>query len=119
MANYELNDDWVVSIPIVTQNSAGVAEPAPSGDVYTAVSSNPASLNVVVGFMADGTTPAVLMNALVQASPGITVTLTDSAGLTQWVQIVDIVADVTPTNLMMDVANATHTTQAVPAGAGP
>ena len=83
MSNYELNDDWVVSIPIVTQNSAGVAEPAPSGDVYTAVSSNPASLNVVVGFMADGTTPAVVMNALVQASPGITVTLTDSAGLIQ------------------------------------
>lgn len=119
MPNYELNNDWVVSIPIQTTDAAGTVVPNPAGDTFTAVSSNPASLNAVIGKMADGVTPALIMNALVQVSPGLTVTVTDSAGDAAFVQTVDIVDDVTPANVVLDLAGATHTAQPVPAAPGP
>ena len=116
MPNFELPNDEVVTIPIMTQNSAGVTEPMPAGDVFTVVSSNPASLNAVIG---TGTTPTVVLNALVQLSPGLSFTVSDSAGLGVATQIVDIVADVTPTNIVLDLADATHTAQPVPTAPGP
>lgn len=116
--NYELPNDEVVTITIKTTNSAGMTEPVPTGDVFTAVSSNPASLNAVIGTDASGN-PALVVNALVQASPNISVTVSDSAGLAQDVQIFDIVADVTPTNVVLDLADATHAPQAVPTAPGP
>lgn len=118
MANYELPNDEIDTITIKTQNAAGTTEPAPAGDVFTVVSSNPASLNAVLGTDAGGA-PAVVMNALVQESPGITVTVSDSAGLSAFVLTVDIVVDVTPTNIILDIADATHTSQAVPTAPGP
>ncbi len=116
---FSLPNTWVVSIPIVEMDAAGTVVPMIGGDTFTAVSSNPASLNSVVGFMADGTTPAAIVNALVVASPGLTVTLNDSAGLPQVVYTFDIIDDLTPVGDALDLANATHTTQARPTAPGP
>lgn len=116
--NYELLNDAVATFPIVTTNAAGVAEPAPTGDVFTVVSSNPASLNAVIGQTASGA-PAVVLNGLVQASPGLTATVSDSAGLQSFVLTVDIVADITPKNISLDVADVTIASQPVPTAPGP
>jgi hypothetical protein len=115
MPNYELEDDTVATIPIQTTNSAGVVEPPPAGDTFTATSSSP-SLGVAVV-----TSPvlALVLTPLVQASPGITVTVKDSAGLTVATQLVDIVQDVTPTNIILDLAGATTVSQPVPTAPGP
>ena len=118
MPNFELPNDAVTTIPILTQNAVGVSEPPPAGDVFTVVSSNPASLNAVIGQTSTGIA-AVVMNALVAQSPGLSVIVSDSAGLTTWTQVVDIVEDVTATNVVLDLANATHTTQPVPTAPGP
>jgi len=118
MPNFEVMNDAVYTVTIKTTNSAGTVEPTPAGDVFTAVSSNPASLRVAVGTDAAGN-PAVVMTPLVQASPGLTVTVSDSSGLAQFVQIVDIVADVADTNIILDVADATHVSQPVPTAPGP
>ena len=122
MPNFELPNDEIVTIPIETTNQAGVVEPVPSGDVFSVASSS-ASLGVAIGVVPAGAPgaggPAIVLTPLVQASPGITVTVTDSAGLQQWVQIVDIVPDVTDTNIVLDVANATSVAQPVPTAPGP
>jgi hypothetical protein len=118
MPNYELTDDSVVTITIKTTNSAGVVEPYPPGDVFSVVSSNPASLTAAIGKDAGGN-PAVVLTPLVQASPGLTVTVSDSAGLAQFVQIVDIVQDVADTNIILDLTTATKVSQPVPTAPGP
>lgn len=118
MPNFELLNDEVVTITIQTTDSAGTVEPVPVGDVFTAVSSLPASLGAAIGTDASGA-PALILTPLVQASPNITVTVSDSAGLVQAVQLVDIVADVADTNIILDVAAATHVSQPVPTAPGP
>lgn len=118
MANFELTDDEVLTVPILTQTATGTTEPALASDVFSVVSSNPASLNAVIGTTAAGN-PAVVMNALVAASPGITITVSDSAGLVSAVQIVDIVPDNTPTNVVLDFADATSAPQPAPTAPGP
>jgi hypothetical protein len=118
MSNYELKNDQVRTVTIKTTNGVGVTEPYPPGDVFSAVSSNPQSLSATIGADASGN-PAVVIAALVAASPNITVTVTDSAGLSQAVQIVDIVPDVTPTNIVLDLADSTFVSQPVPTAPGP
>lgn len=117
MPNFELPNDEVVTIGIQTTNSAGTVEPVPSGDVFSAASSSP-SLGVAIGATAAGN-PAVVLTPTVQASPNITVTISDSAGLKQATLVVDIVPDVTDTNIVLDVADATHASQPVPTAPGP
>ncbi len=117
MPNFELPNDEVLTVTIHTTDAAGDTVPAPAGDVFTAASSSP-SLNVVIGVDGAGA-PALIVNALVQVSPNITVTVADSAGLTQAVQIFDIVADVAPANVVLDLVGATHVAQPVPAAPGP
>lgn len=115
MPNYELFNDTVAAIPIQTTNSQGVVEPPPAGDTFTAVSSSPSLGAAIV------TTPALalVLTPLVQASPGITVTISDSAGLKVATQLVDIVADTTDTNIILDLAGAQTTSQSVPTAPGP
>jgi hypothetical protein len=117
MPNFELPNDEVVTISIETTNSNGAVEPVPAGDVFTAKSSS-ASLGVAVSADKNGN-PTLVLTPLVQASPGISVTVTDSAGLAQATLVVDIVPDVTDTNIVLDVADATHTSQPVPTAPGP
>lgn len=119
MANYQLANDEIVAFPILTADAAGALVPAPSGDTFSVTSSNPTSLNAVIGTMpAPSTDPAVVINALVQLSPGLSFTLSDSAKLTSAVQGVDIVADVAPT--MLEIGSPVSAgTQPVPTAPGP
>lgn len=118
MPNFELPNDEVVTITIQTTNASGTVEPVPAGDVFTVVSSNPASLGATVGQDAGGN-PAVVLTPLVAASPNITITVSDSAGLAALTQLVDIVTDVTDTNIILDLADAKHVSQPVPTAPGP
>ena len=115
MANFELANDEIATIPILTDNAAGLPVAPPAGDTFTAVSSNPASLGVAV----IASPAAVVLTPLVQLSPGLTVTVSDSAGLSAFTQIVDIVADATAKAITLDIANATEVPQPVPAAPGP
>jgi hypothetical protein len=116
--NLELLNDQVLTIPILTTNSAGTVEPPPAGDTFSVISSAPASLGAAIGKTAAGN-PAVVLTPLVQASPNITITVSDSAGLAQAIQICDIVVDANPTNVVLDTADATHVSQPVPTAPGP
>ena len=118
MANFQLPNDWVVTATIVVQDAAGDMVPAPAGDVFSVVSNNPASLQAVMGTDADGN-PAVVFNALVQVSPGVSMTISDSAGLTVDTVMIDIVQDMMPVAVGLNLATITHVTQPVPANPGP
>ena len=118
MPNYELKNDTVATIPIQTTNSLGTVEPVPAGDVFSAVSSNVASLGAAISKDASSN-PTLVLTPMVQASPNISVTVSDSAGLVVAMQLVDIVMDNTDTNIILDLSGATMTPQAVPTAPGP
>jgi|ERR1700733_5024914 len=118
MANLQLKNDQVMTIGILTVDNMGTIVPAPVGDVYTVVSSLPASLNAVIGATAAGG-PAVVLNALVEISPGLSFTVSDSAGLEAFTENVDIVEDFTPSAVGLDIADATSVAQALPTAPGP
>ena len=118
MPNYELKSDDTATITIQTATVSGTVEPAPAGDVFSVMSSNPGSLMATIGKDANGN-PAVILTPLVQASPGITITVSDSAGLAVDAQIVDVVIDNTPTNVILDLADAVLTSQPTPTAPGP
>lgn len=118
MPNYELANDTVATITIHTTDSNGDVEPVPAGDVFTVVSSNPTSLGAAIGVDAAGA-PAVILTPLVKASPNLTITVSDSSGLAQAIQLVDVVPDVTDRNIVLDLVDAKTTTQPVPAAPGP
>jgi len=118
MPNFELPNDEVVTIGIETTNQGGTVEPVPASDVFTVTSSKPASLGAAIGADANGN-PAVVLTPLVAASPGLTSTVADSAGLKQAVLIVDVVPDVTDTNILLNVSGATSVAQPVPTAPGP
>lgn len=118
MPNYELSNDTIATIPIMTTDAGGTVVPAPVGDKFTVVSSNPTSLSASIGQTSTGN-PAVVLTPLVQASPGLSITVSDSAGLAQDTQLVDIVQDVSPKNVVLDLADATTTTQPTPTAPGP
>jgi hypothetical protein len=118
MANLQLMNDQVLTIGILAIDDVGQTVPAPAGDVFTVVSSNPASLNAMIGATASGQ-PAVVLNALVQVSPGLSFTVSDSAGLAVFDEAVDIVDDFTATAIGLDLANSTSVAQPPPAAVGP
>jgi hypothetical protein len=118
MANLQLKNDEVMHIGILTLDNVGGIVPAAAGDVFSVVSSNPASLNAVIGTMASGA-PAVVINALVQESPGLTFTVSDSAGLAVFTETVDIVIDTTPTAMGLDLTTIETSAQPVPTNVGP
>lgn len=112
--NFELANDEVLTITVKATNSAGAFEPIPAGDTFTATVSDPTSMNAVMGIDSAGNV-AVIINALKQAASNVTLTVTDSTGLTAATQVFDIVTDATPTALVLDIADATHVAQPVPA----
>ncbi len=118
MANLQLLNDEVMTIGILTLDNVGGTVPAAAGDVFTVVSSAPASLNAVMGTTAAGG-PAVVINALVQVSPGLSFTVSDSAGLAAFTENVDIVDDTTPAAIGIDLTNATSVSQPAPTAVGP
>lgn len=119
VANFELANDMVASIPILVDDAAGDPVPAPSGDVFSAVATGPAGstpdgLQVAV----DGSNNLVL-TPTVRVSPGWSVTVSDSSGLAAFTLPVDIVEDTTPKAITLDVAAATEVAQPVPTAPGP
>ena len=118
MANLQLPNDVVRTIPILANDAAGDVVPAPTGDTFSVVSSNPASLNAVIGQTVSGA-PAVVINALVQVSPGLSFTVSDSAGLAAFTENVDIVQDTAPKAIGLDLAGETDAAQPVPTNPGP
>lgn len=106
---YELPNDVVRTIPIVSRDAAGDVVPAPAGVIYSAVSSDPASLNVVI----NGSN--LVMNAMVRGATGLSVTVDDDGPLAAFVlSDVSIVSNVTPTSVDLDVVNQSDVPQAVP-----
>jgi hypothetical protein len=123
VANIQLANDEIIEYPIVALDAGGQVVPAPAGDTYTVTNGTPASLNSVIGTLSaasrDGIpagSPCVSLNALVATATGITLTVTDSAGLGLFSGAVDIVADLAPKNLGLDVTDpVVQGSQAVPA----
>jgi hypothetical protein len=116
--NFELANDTVSYIPIHVVDANGDVVPAPSGDVFSVVSSDPAKMSAVIGTMPSGAMKgavALVLAALVKLAPGLSATITDTAALTMGVLPVDIVADLTPKAISLDTVDAVLTTQAVPA----
>jgi len=118
MSDIVLLNDTIESVPIQYEDAGGAVVPAPTGDSLTAVSSNPASLGAAIGADTNGN-PLLVLTPLVQVSPGLTVTVTDSSGLPALTRVVDIVADLKATNIVLDDAGATTVSQAVPVNPGP
>ena len=121
MANFELLNDEVVTIPILTDNAAGTPVTPPAGDTFSVTSNIPGSLNAVV----NGAT--VVLNALVQqhlnpappAAPDMFITVTDSAGLSSFIQVVDILPDASAKAITLDLVHTTEVSQPVPTAPGP
>lgn len=113
MTSVPLLNDQVLTIGIHATGAGGEFEPAPSGDTFTATSSDPSALQAVIGKDAGGNA-ALVVNALKAGNQTVTVTISDSAGLAPVTQDFDIVADTAPVALALDVTGATHTSQAVP-----
>jgi hypothetical protein len=111
-----LLNDTVATAPILTEDSVGAVEPYPTGDVFSAVSSNPASLTAAI-VVVSPTQSNLVLTPLVQVSPGLTVTVTDTAGLPPEIWTVNIVDDTVDTQ----IATGTFTTtpQPVPTATGP
>ncbi len=117
MANFELPADEVAVVPILVDDAAGTPVPAPPGDVFSAVSSNPTGLAVAIDLvtLVPAGTPGLRLTPLVPLSTApVTVTVSDSAGLTTATMMVDIVADTTPKAITLDVAHAVMIPQAEP-----
>ena len=114
MANFELANDEVATIPILVDDASGDPVAPPSGDTFSVVSSS-ASLGAAIS--ADG--KGVVLTPLVKVSPGLSITVSDSAGLSAFTLGVDIVSDTTPKAITLDVANATEVSQPVPTAPGP
>lgn len=112
MADTPLSNDLVYTVPVVGADQAGNFVPLPSGDVVSAVSSDTTALGVTVGATGTGA-PAVVLTPLKQNATGITVTVTDSGGLTQDIATFDIGPGVAK-SIALDFTNETTTSQPVP-----
>lgn len=112
MANLEIANDTVVTVPIHVTDAAGDVVPATPGDVFTVASDN-AGLGVALGADATGG-PAAVLTPMVRGLSNVTVTVTDSAGLKSVVLVCDVVEDIAPANIVLDVAGATTAPQPVP-----
>lgn len=120
--NYELPVDETVYFPILCQDKAGNIVPAPPGDIFTPASSNPGALSAALSNMPPGAplagAPAILCTPLNGPTAGITVSCSDSMGLTPGSQIVDVVAGA-PASIEIDTADAFQVAQSPPAQAKP
>lgn len=113
MADIPLSNDLVYTIGVIGVDGAGNPAPLPAGDVVSAVASDPTSLGVAIGTIGSAGAPAVVLTPLKQNATGVTVTVTDTAGLTQDVATFDIGPGVAK-GLGLDFADETTTPQPVP-----
>jgi hypothetical protein len=113
MPNMEILNDTVVTVPILVDDDEGNPVPMPAGDVPSVVSSDPTKMTATIGATAAGT-PAVVLTPLVRGWVAGSFIVTDSAGLQSVTQGVDIVENLTPAKLTLDIPNVTTAPQAVP-----
>ena len=113
-----LLNDTIATVPITTEDSAGAVEAYPTGDTFTAVSSNPASLGVAI-VVVSPTQSNFVLTPLVQVSPGLTVTISDSSGLPPEILTVNIVDDTVDTQIVANLGAVTTVAQPVPTATGP
>lgn len=112
MANYQLMNDSVDRIPIMGMDGAGDLVALPSGSTPTLKNSDPASLNAII----DGND--LVINALVDTASNITVEIDDGT-LKPFSFVLDIVEDVEPTSVALNLTAVTHTSQPRPTPAVP
>lgn len=107
MANYQLKNDAIDTIPVMGKDAAGDPVALPIGRTPTLVNSDPQSLNAIM----DGNN--LVINALVDTATNITLEIDDGT-LTPFVFEIDIVEDLDPTSVVLDLTNVTHATQPRP-----
>ncbi len=115
--NIKLPNDVVRRIPITVLDAGGDVVAAGAGDKFSVVVSDTVSLAGSIGTMSDDSSAALILNALVPLATGISITVSDAQGLATFEGTVDIVADLRPTTISLDLADAVDTTQPVPAAA--
>lgn len=117
MADTQLMNDKVTSIPLVFKNSVGTIINAPASDTYTAVSSS-ASLGVAIAEVAGA--PTLVLTPKVQAGLSYVVTITDASGLPALTGTFDIISDpAVVANWALQITSASTVSQAVPTAPGP
>lgn len=112
MANEQIKNDDVMTIPIMGMDAAGDMVPLPAGLTPTIVNSDPASLEAVV------TGNSYTLRALVPTATGISIELDDGT-LKPEVRLWDIVEDIEATSVVSNLAQATHTSQPRPSAPPP
>ena len=108
LANFELTMGQTAFLAIHTMNKEGGIVPAPAGDVFTAASGAVATVLATVDVMPSGPLQGTPALKLVSVALGlaVTVTTTDSAGLSPDPILVDVVTDVTASAITVDEADA-------------
>lgn len=111
MANQQLPNDVVRTIPIMGKDAAGDTVPLPAGVTPTIKSSDPGINAVING-------SSYTLNATVPLVSNVSIEL-DDGSLTPEVTVWDVVADVAPTSVLSNFAAATDAPQPVPTAAAP
>ncbi len=114
--NFQVYNNKIWTFPLRCQNAAAVSQPFPAGSSFAVVSSNPASLTAAATAVTGGYN--LVLTPKVQASPGLTVTVT-TAGMAPAVFMVDIVADPNLLSVVVDTTAPTTTPLAIPVAPGP
>lgn len=118
VANYPLSLANVATFTITELNTVtGAFDPVNPADVFTAAASDTTNLSATIGTNAAGA-PALVVNWLHTTSPlltGVSVTISDSLGNTNDVQLFDMIQPATlPDQIGLDVTDVTLETQPVP-----
>ncbi len=123
MADFPLFNDTQYWFLIDDDDAAGAVVPLPAGDVVSVASGNAASIAMVVEPMPSGPSagaPSVHVSPMVQATTGISCTLTDTAGQPMPVVVTfSVAANPAPASLALDTATVVTSKQPVPAAPGP
>jgi hypothetical protein len=112
MANIQLPNDVVRRYTIHANDVAGDPVALPPGRTPTLVNSAPTELHAVID--TDGV--SLLVNALVNTATGISVEIDDGT-LTPFTMVFDIVEDLAPTSVVVDLTKFTDTAQPRPSAA--
>jgi hypothetical protein len=104
MANVEVPMGKTGYMAIFTTNKEGMKVAAPTGDMFTAMSTDTAVLMATIGVMPPSAPNAGAVALVVKSvsAGNATAKLTDSAGLTEDDVICDVVADLTPAAIAVD-----------------
>lgn len=112
MANYQLMNDSVDRIPIMGMDTAGDLVALPPGRTPTLKNSDENSLHAII----DGND--LVINALVDTATDIVVEIDDGT-LKPFMFHIDIVEDVEPTSVALNLTAVTHTSQPRPVAVVP